>query len=143
MTNAEFCQRGLKECWFGAVLGIQAICELRTVVCLNTLNCIGELLNTMFDKFSRRIGAVFLECFQVTKTAEFVNEGILIITTGLFGVLNSSSDQAGAWHILDVDLNSLARILHLFVLFGNIFGICQLYSPLFSPPQNPIETLSL
>ena len=42
--------------------------------------------------------------------------------------------------ILDVDLDPLARILHLFVWFGNVLGIWQLYSPLFSPPQNPIET---
>jgi hypothetical protein len=82
---------------------------------------------------------MLLECFQIAESAIFINEGVLEVTASLLGILDCSAHQAGAWHILDVDLDPLAWILHLFVLFGNILGIWQLDSPLFSPPQNPIE----
>ena len=82
---------------------------------------------------------MLLERFQIAKPAVLVDEGVLEVTASLFSVLNSSTHKAGAWHILDVDLDSLPRILHLFILFGNILWIWKPYSPLFSSPQNPIE----
>ena len=67
VPDSEFCQRCLKECGLGAVFGIQPVCKLRAVVCLNTLNGIGELLNTVLDKFIRGIGAMLLEGLQIAE----------------------------------------------------------------------------
>ena len=74
----------------------------------------------MLDKLSGRIGAVFLKCFQITETAVFVDEGVLIPLCTRF-----LPDNADTRDEFNVDLNSLTWILHLFVGFRDIFWIWQ------------------
>jgi hypothetical protein len=64
---------------------------------------------------------------------------LVVITAVLFGVFYGGSDKTGSRNILDVNLNALVRILHQLIGFGNVFRIRQLYRPLFSSPQNPVE----
>ena len=55
---------------------------------------------------------------------------MVVITAVLFGVFYGGSDKTGSRNKLDVNLNALARILHLLIGFGNVFRIRQLYRPL-------------
>lgn len=78
---------------------------------------------------------MLFEGFQVTKTAVFINECVLVvIATVLFGIFNGNSNQAGCRDILHIDLDLLTRIICCFVLFRNILGIWQLNSHLPSFP---------
>ena len=63
---------------------------------------------------------VFFECFQVAKTAVLINCSILIEF-----LARSIANKAGRGDEFNVDLDALARILHLLVRLGNILGIWQ------------------
>ena len=82
---------------------------------------------------------MILECFQIAKTAVFINECILVVIPAiLFGILCCSANETRSRNILDVDLDALPRILHLFVRFWRVFWIWELYHTLSTSPQNPI-----
>ena len=51
VPDTELRQRYLKERRLGAVFGIQPVRELRTIICLDAFNRIGELFYAMLDKF--------------------------------------------------------------------------------------------
>ena len=55
------------------------ICKLKSVICLNAFYGIWELLHYVFQKNSRGICVFFLESLQITKTAVFVNKGVLVV----------------------------------------------------------------
>ena len=70
---------------------------------------------------------MFFEGFKIAKTTVFIDEGVLeVIAAILFGILDSSSNQAGCRNILYIDLNLLPGIVCCFVLFGNVLWIWQL-----------------
>ena len=120
---------------------MEAVCELQAVVRLDAFNGIGEALDTVLYEFRRRVGVVLLERFKVTEAAVFIDEGILVVVAAiLFGILNSSADQAGAGDEFDVDLDLLTRIIRLFVRFGDILWVRQLHGHLASLSQKAIQT---
>ena len=96
------------------------VCKLETVVCLDALNGICKLFYHMLQELSGRISDLLLECFQVTEPAVFINERILII---LFS--SCLSNQACTGDTFHINLDSLPRILHLFIRFRNIFWVWQ------------------
>ena len=55
------------------------VCKLKSVICLNAFYGIWELLHYVFQKNSRGICVFFLESLQITKTAVFVNKGVLVV----------------------------------------------------------------
>lgn len=118
----------------------KAIGELGTIVGLNALNEEGEFLNTVSDKFGRGKGIVFRESFQVTETAIFVKEGILVEIASIFrSLVQGLSNQAAFGDEFDVDLNPLAGILHLLIGLGDILGIGQLYGHLAALAKEPVQ----
>ena len=78
---------------------------------------------------------MLLEGFQITKTAVFIKECVLVIEAAiLFRILGGSSNQARCRDVFHVDLNLLSRIVCCFILFGNILWIRQLNGHLPSFP---------
>ena len=74
----------------------------------------------MLHKLRGRICAVLLECLQVAETAVLINGGVLIEFLPL-----CLSDKAGRRDEFNINLDTLAGILHLLIGFGNILGIWQ------------------
>lgn len=116
--------------------GNQAVGKLGAVVSLDALNDKGELLRAALDKFSGGVSAVLLKCLQITETAVFVKEGILIIPT----FLGSGTNQAALRDKFDVDLHPLTWILHLFIGLGDIFRVWQLLCHLATLAQETIQS---
>jgi len=77
---------------------------------------------------------MFLKRLKDPETAIFVNSGILIKLLS-----RSISHQAGIRDIFNVNLNALARVLHLFVGFGDILGIWQFYCHLAASGKHSIQ----
>lgn len=61
---------------------------------------------------------MLLKGFQVSESAVFVNKSILVPLCSFF-----LADNTGLGDKLNVDLNSLAGILHLFIRLWNVLGI--------------------
>ncbi len=71
----------------------------------------------MLNELRGRIRVVFFKGLQITESAVFVNESILVIISSVFlCFLGSGADQTGTGDILYIDLNFLSRILRLLVL---------------------------
>ena len=122
VPDTEFSQCFLKECQRLILTVSHLICKFKPIICLNTLNSIGEFFHYMFQKLCGGIGALLLECFKITEAAVFVDEGILIeFLSGSF------SHKAGSGNIFHINLSPLSRIFHFFIRFGNVFGIGQFY----------------
>ena len=84
---------------------------------------------------------MFLEGLQIAESAEFIQEGVLVIIASILGgVLLGLTDQAGGRDILDVDLDPLTRVGHLLVGLGDVFWVRQLYRHLTSLSQKAIQT---
>ena len=121
VLNAKSIQRHFKECFLVGALRVEPVGKLGAVVGLDTLNSIREAFHAVLNELRGRIGIMLFEGFQVTKTAVFINEGVLVIIAAiLFGILDGSSNQAGCRNILHIDLNLLPGIVCCFVLFGNV-----------------------
>ena len=134
VPDAQLSQSLLKESGNVSFRVIEPVSKLRTIICLNTRNGVGETLHTVLDELRRGVGTVFLEGLQIAKPGVFIDEGILVelLVCGI-------AHQAALGHELDVDLDSLAWIGHLFVRLGNVFGIRQFYSHLAPFLQEPVE----
>ena len=111
MPDAQLLQRTFKQSRL-RFLTVQTVCKLRAVVSLDAFDGIRELFHHMLDELGRCVGAMFLKGFQITETAVFVDECVLIEFLSF-----RFSDKAGSRNKLDIDLSSLPRILHLFVRF--------------------------
>ena len=100
MLNTKLVKGFLKERRphrFGAV---HPVSELGTVVRLDALDHVRELLHAMPDKLGSRIGSVLLERLKVAKPAVFVDERELVITTAvLCCVADRIADQARLWNV--------------------------------------------
>ena len=139
MADAQLFQGHLKKCFSIRALRIESVCEFSAIISLDTFNGIGKAFHTVLDELRGRIRAVFFKGFQIAKTAIFVNEGVLIIIPAvLLGLLGSNAYQAGTGDVFHIDLDFLSGIVCLFIRFGNVFGIWQLYSHLSSFPQKPV-----
>ena len=80
------------------------------------------------------VGAVLFKGFQIAKTAVLIYEGTLII---LFSC--RVTNQANAWNIFHIYLDSLTRILHLFIRFCNVFRVWQFDGVSVDPAQELIQ----
>ena len=79
MQDAEMSQRFFKECNWLFLAVAHFVCKLEAGVCLGALNGIWKLFYHMLQELCGRIGALILECFQVTEPTVFINERVLII----------------------------------------------------------------
>ena len=134
VPNTELIQSLFKQgsLWVFAIS--QTIGEFKSIVCLNTLNHIRKLLYNILEELRRRIGAMLLVCLQDPIATVFINKCVLEITfTFRF------TDQAGFWNIFHINLDSLPRILHLFVRFGFLFRIRQFDGVTVYPAQSSIQ----
>ena len=66
MQDAELSQRFFKECNWLFLAVAHFVCKLEAGVCLGALNGIWKLFYHMLQELGGRIGALLLECFQVT-----------------------------------------------------------------------------
>ena len=98
--------------------------ELRSVVSLDTFNPAGECFDKVFHKLRGRIGAVFLKGFYKTPSGILVDGGIL---EELFPD-HPAVFQAGGRNKFDIHLDTLSRIIHLFIRLGDVFGIRRMDS---------------
>ena len=138
VVDAELRQRSLKQRRTRSFGRDHPIGKLTAVVRLHALNREGKTLDTMSDEGRGGICIVLLERLQITETAVFVNEGVLVVMIAvLFGILYGSADEAGSRNVFDVDLDALPRISHLFIGLCDILRIQQLHHALFRPPRNP------
>ena len=74
MAYAELCQRFFKHRQRFLLAVSHFIGKLKSVVCLYALDRIRNFLDNMFEKLCGGVGAVFLEGFQISKTAVFINK---------------------------------------------------------------------
>ena len=79
MQDTELSQSFFKECQRRFLADAHFVCKLEAVVCLDALNGIWKLSYHMLQELCGRIGALILECFQVTEPTVFINERVLII----------------------------------------------------------------
>lgn len=75
----------------------------------------------MLQKDSRGIGAAFFKGFHIAEAGELVQSGILVEL-----LPGSIPNDAGGWNMLDIDLDALTRIEHLFVGLWDILGVRRL-----------------
>ena len=122
VANAKLFQLQLKKRGFVGGFRQEAVSKLGAVVCLDTFNEIWEFFHDMAQEDSRGIGAVFLKSLDIPKPAVLVQESILKPLCGL--LLVHDTRFRDKFHI---DLNTLARILHLLIGFGDILGVQRFY----------------
>ena len=77
---------------------------------------------------------MLLKGFQIPPTGKFVN-GSILVKLLICGI----SDDAGLWNEFYIDLDTLARKVHLFVRFWDILGVWKLNSQLSLTAQNSIQ----
>lgn len=135
VADSQASQLQFKHCWLFTSFWQKPVGELSAIVRLYAFNQIGKALNDMAEKHCRRIGTVFLKSLKIAKAAVFIKEGILEPLCWLLLTYN-----AGLRNKLDVNLYSLAGILHLLVGFWDVFGIGQLYSHGISLSQEPVQS---
>ena len=92
-------------------------------------------LDSAFQKISRRIRAVFFIAVNKTQARELVNGGVLIELLLLIG-------KAANRNILDIYLNTLIRIGHLFIRLGLIGWLCGSLLKQSQPFEDSIKALN-
>ena len=140
MLDTKLFKRFFEECRrpFPAVPHL--ICKLKSVICLNAFYDVWELLYYVFQENGRGICVFFLESLQITKTAIFINKGVLVVvTTALFSILYGCSNKTRRRNIFHIDLNLLTGIPHLFIKLWNIFRVWQLDWSTSDPAQQLIQ----
>ena len=93
MANAESIQGLFKKRLSVRRLGVEAVGKLRTVVGLDALDGIEEALDTVADKFRRRVCTMLFECLQIAETAVFVQKGVRVIVTPGVGSADRKLDS--------------------------------------------------
>lgn len=140
VADAQLGQGRFKEGGQMLLASDKAIGELGTIVGLNALNEEGEFFNTVSDKFGRRKGIVFRESLQITETAIFVKEGVLVEIASIFrSLVRGLPNQAALGDEFDIDLDPLARILHLLIRLGDILGIGKLHGHLAALAKESVQ----
>ena len=98
-------------------------CKFLSVVGLNTFYGAWKRLDEMFQKKHRRIGTVSFKGFHKTPSGMLVNSSILEKMLS-FGFIYKADRR----NEFDINLNTLTRIMYLFVRLSNIFGISRFKS---------------
>ena len=97
VLNAKLIQRHFKERFLICALRVEPIGKLRAIVRLDALNSIRKAFHTMLNELRGRIRIVLFESFQITKTAVFINESVLVIITAiLFGISTAAPTRQDA-----------------------------------------------
>lgn len=118
MPYPMFLQAFLKKGWFIPIRG-KTVGKLRSVVSLNTFDRAGKYLYKVLHELRGRIGAVFLKSFYKAPSGILINGGILEeLFSDYLAVF-----QTGRGNKFDIHLDTLPRIIHLLIRFGNVFGI--------------------
>lgn len=118
MPYPMFLQAFLKKGWFIPVGG-EAVGKFCSIIRLDAFDRTGKSLNKVFHELCGRIGAVFLKSFYKAPSGVLIYGGIL---EKLFSD-HLAVFQTGRGNKFDIHLDTLSRILHLLIRFGNIFGI--------------------
>ena len=114
VVNAEFGSCGFKKSGQMALAWGKTIGEFEAIICLNAFDGYSSSLipsGEFSQEISRRVGALFFIGGQEAKSGEFVNGSIL--EQAKFGICNAAS-----WDDLDINLDTLTRILHDLVRLG-------------------------
>lgn len=119
VADPKLCQPCLKHSGIvRAAIGTKALGKLLPIVRLDAFDPERCSLDEVFKKTHCRIRTMLIKGFYETPARELINGGELIEALSL-GV----TDQTGGRNELDIDLNALTGIIHLFIRFGDIFGI--------------------
>ena len=108
--------------------------KLRAIISLDAEDLKWSSFDQMFQKDSRGVRTVLLKSFQIAPAGKLVDCSILV-ELFTFCIPNDT----GFWYKLHIDLNSLARKVHLFVRFWNIFRIWQLSRYLALTAKNTLQ----
>lgn len=118
MPNAMLLQVCLEKSGSVLLRG-EAVCELRSVVCLDAFDGTREGLDQVVNEHGGRIGAMLFKSFHKPPAGEFINGGVLEeLSTDDFWIL-----EAGRRDKFHIHLNTLARVTHLLIRLGDILGI--------------------
>lgn len=135
VLDSEACKGVLEQGWFWIPAVCKAIGKLKSIVCLDALDRIRKPFYAVLNKHRGRVCAVFRKGFQIAKTTVFINEGVLIPFCAWF-----LPYDAYFRNIFHINLNSLSRILHLFIWFWNIFRIWELCRQLVAFAKEAVQT---
>lgn len=104
-------------------LARKAVGEFRPVIGLDTFDAARERSHQMLHELGGRIGAVFLKGFHETPTGVFVDGSVLEeLFSNDFAVF-----QTGRRDKFHIHLETLARVVHLLVGFGDVLGIGRMH----------------
>ena len=104
-------------------LARKAVGEFRPVIGLDTFDAARERSHQMLHELGGRIGAVFLKGFHETPAGVFVDGSVLEeLFSNDFAVF-----QTGRRDKFHIHLETLARVVHLLVGFGDILGIGRMH----------------
>lgn len=121
MPYPELGQCSFKKCKRLVAAVTHPVGKLKTIICLDTLDRIEKLFYKVLEKLCGRVSAVLLKSLQIAETAVFLQESILTPLCAIF-----LSNDTGLRDEFDVDLHTLAGVLHLFVWFWDIlWGWCR------------------
>lgn len=134
VADAKMVQLQLKHGRLFTSFWQKSVGELSAIVRLYAFNQIGKALDNMAKEHCGRIGAVFLKSLKIAKAAVFVQKGILEPLCWLL-----LAHDAGLRNKLDVNLYSLAGILHLLIRLWDVFGIRRFYSHGVPLSQKPVQ----
>ena len=135
MLYPELSQCFFKERkWLVAAIA-HLVGKFKTVICLDTLDCVGKLFYNVLEKLRGRVSAVLLKGFQIPETVVFINESVLIPPGAVL-----LTDNTGLRDEFDVNLHTLTGILHLLVGFWDILWIWQLDRLAADPAQQLMQS---
>lgn len=118
----SLCRIARREAVFSKRVGIsflelgKAVGEFKAVVGLYAFNddaAAAEPGCHFFEEAGGGVGALFIISPKETQTSVLINGGVLEKTQFRVG-------NTGAWDDLDIDLNPLTRVGHLFIGFGRV-----------------------
>ena len=123
VPDAMLHEPDLKQGGFVPVRG-ETIGKLCTVIRLDTFNRQREYFYEMLQKDSGRIGVMLLEGLHIAPA------GILIYSSILEELFSNDLAvfQTGRGDKFHINLNPLSRILHLFIVLGDILRVGRLHS---------------
>lgn len=140
MLDTKLFKRFLEECRQLFPAAPHLVCKLKSVICLNAFYGVRELLHYVFQENGGGICVFFLESLQITKTAVFINKGVLVVVTAtLLSILCCFSNKAHRRNVFHIDLNLLTGIPHLFIRLWNILRVRQLDRSTADPAQQLIQ----
>lgn len=99
----------------------ETVRELRPVICLDTLDTAGECLYQVFEEPGGGISALLSKGFHKAPAGIFIDRGILIEMLPFCSV-----HKTYGGYKLNIHLDTLSGIEHLFIRLGDVLGVGRL-----------------